>query len=167
MSSEEQTREEFMTACMADGTAEEVCAARWKAAHEVSPTPSQPKQSPGDVALLKEVEMLKARVALREKQLKQAIDIANRANDKRKAEQEAEKQSLILSIQSDSKFSKDELEEKTLEDLQTMRLTLDRSIEKTFANVAAEIDAANRKQEPYLTAGYFDPATKTWKGGVN
>jgi len=167
MSSVEQTREEFMTACKADGTDEAVCAARWKAAHEVTPTPSQPAQSPGDAALLKQVEMLKARVAIRDKQLKQAIEIANRANDKRKAEQEAEKQSLILSIQSDSKFSKDELEAKTLEDLQTMRLTLDRSTEKSFASVAAEIDAANRKVEPYLTAGYYDPASKTWKGGVS
>jgi len=119
-----------------------------------------------DADLMREIEMLKARVDLREKQLKQAIDIANRANAKRQAEEEAEKQSLIQSIQIDGKFDKDELEKKSLEELKTMRFTLDRSIEKTFANVAADINEQQRKRKPLLTVGYYDSATKTWKGGI-
>jgi hypothetical protein len=109
--------------------------------------------------------MLQARVDLREKQLKQAIEIANRANDERKAKEDAEKQSLIQSIQIDGKFSKEELDKKTLGELTTMRFTLDRSIEKTFANVAAEIDEAKRQRKPHLTVGYYDSASDSWKGG--
>ena len=119
-----------------------------------------------DADLMRENEMLKARVDLREKQLKQAIDIANRANAKRQAEEEAEKQSLIQSIQMDGKFDKDELEKKSLEELKTMRFTLDRSIEKTFANVAADINEQQRKRKPLLTVGYYDSAAKTWKEGI-
>ena len=166
MSSIEQTKEEFMTACLADGTDKEVCEARWKAAHETNPTVPQQKQSPGDADLYREIEMLKAQLKTRETQLKQAIDIANRANNERKAKDEAEKSRLIESIQLDSKFGKDELQAKSLGELQTMRLTLDKSLEKTFANVAAEIDAERRKREPLLTAGAYDPETKRWVGGV-
>jgi hypothetical protein len=120
----------------------------------------------GDAALMRENEMLRARVELREKQLKQAIDIANRANDERKAKEEAEKQSLIQSIQMDGKFDKDELEKKSLADLHTIRFTLDRSIEKTFVNVAAEIDEARRTRKPFLTAGAWDREKKQWVGGT-
>jgi hypothetical protein len=167
MSSEELTKEEFMTACKADGTEESVCEARWKAAHEANPSVPPAKQSPGDVAeLLRENEMLKGQIAVREKQLRQAIEIANRANDERKAKDNAEKQRLISSIQMDSKFSKEELNEKSLADLQTIRITLDKSIEKTFASVAAEIDAASRKRSPHLTAGAWDPVKKQYVGGI-
>jgi hypothetical protein len=170
MSSQEQTQEEFMTACLADGTAREVCENRWKAAHEVNPSvtpqPTSPADASTDADLLRKCEMLEARVALREKQLKQAIDIAGRANDERKAKEEAEKQSLINSIMIDSKFNKDELAPKSLAELQTMRFTLDRSLQQTFANIAADIDEKNRKKQPRLTAGYYDKATDSWKGGM-
>jgi len=161
----EQSKDDFMTACIADGVAKDVCEARWKAAQESNEGVAEPAQSPGDAKLLNQIEMLNARVALREKQLKQAIGIANRANDERKAKEEAEKQSLIQSIQIDGKFSKEELDKKSLSELTTMRFTLDRSIEKTFVNVAAEIDEARRQHKPHLTAGYYDSATETWKGG--
>ena len=166
MSSEELTREEFMVACKADGTEESVCTARWEAAHSANPSVTPSKQSPGDAALIREIEMLKAQLQTRENQLRQAIDIAGRANTERQAREEAEKQRLIDSIRIDSKFSKNDLTTKTLQDLQTIRITLDKSIEKTFASVAADMDAAKRKTQPHLTAGYFDAATKTWKGGL-
>lgn len=163
----QQTKEEFMVACLADGTAREVCEARWTAAHEVSPEVTPQPPPPADTAdILRENEMLRAQILTREKQLRQAIDIANRANDERIAKDEADKLMLISSIQMDSHFTKDELTKKKLGELQTMRLTLDKSIEKTFASVAAEIDAANRKQEPHLTAGAWDPVKKQWVGGV-
>ncbi|MDH5786988.1 MAG: hypothetical protein OEZ40_01670 [Candidatus Bathyarchaeota archaeon] len=166
------TKKEFMVACKADGTAEEVCDARWKAAHEVSPTVPPAAESPASTGaptmgdLVRENEMLRSRVKTRETQLRQAIEIANRANDERKAKDHAEKEQLISSIQMDSHFSKDELDKKTLGELQTMRLTLDKSIEKTFASVAAEIDEAGRKREPYLTAGAWDSQKKQWVGGT-
>lgn len=166
MSSQEQTREEFMIACKADGTDETTCANRWAAAHSANPSVTPAKTSPGDSDLLREIEMLKAQLQTRETQLRQAIDIAGRANEERAAREDAEKSRLIDSIRIDSKFSKNDLTTKTLQDLQTIRITLDKSIEKTFASVAADMDAAKRKTQPHLTAGYFDAATKTWKGGL-
>lgn len=168
----ELTKEEFIATCVADGTERSVCEARWNAAHEISPEVPPQMKSPastgtpamGDV--LRENEMLRAQVRTREKQLRQAIEIANRANDERKAKDEAEKLQLISSIQMDSHFTKDELAKKNLAELQTMRLTLDKSIEKTFASVAAEIDAANKKRQPFLTAGAWDSTKKKWVGGM-
>jgi len=172
MSSEELTKEEFMVACKADGTEESVCAARWEAAHAANPTVPPASQSSASTGppvmgdLLREIEMLKTQVEIREKQLRQAIDIAGRANSERKAREDAEKERLINSIVLDSKFGKDELDKKSLGDLQTIRTTLDKSIEKTFASVAADLAEAQRKKKPHLTAGYYDSATKTWKGGI-
>jgi hypothetical protein len=166
MSSQEQTREEFMIACKADGTDETTCANRWAAAHSANPSVTPAKQSPGDTDLLREIEMLKAQIETRERQLKQAIDIASRANDERKAKEEGEKQKLISSIQIDGPFPKEDLEQKSLSELQIMRYTLDKGLQKTFASVAAELDAAGKRRTPQLTAGYYDAATKTWKGGI-
>ena len=119
-----------------------------------------------DADLLNKIAMLEARLDTREKQLKQAIDIANRANDERKALDEKEKAKLIDSIQQDSKFTKDDLKDKSLSELNTMRITLDRSIEKTFASVAAEMDEAKRSKQPLFTVGYFDSKTQSYKGGI-
>jgi hypothetical protein len=164
---QEQTKDEFITACLADGTQREVCEARWNAAHAENPNVTPAKQSPGDyAALVKDLEMTKARLKLREDQLTQAVEIANRANAQNKAKDNAQKQMLVASIQLDSHFTQEELTQKSLNELQTIRLTLDKSMSKTFANVAADIDEKNRKAKPQLTAGYFDVSTKTWKGGV-
>jgi len=119
-----------------------------------------------DADLLRQIEMLKAQVDTREKQLKQAIDIANRANDAQKARDEAEKAKLVESVMMDSKFSKDDLTGKTLAELQTMRITLDKSIEKTFASVAAELDEKRHRHAPLFTAGAWDSKTQTYVGGI-
>ncbi|MHA2265385.1 MAG: hypothetical protein ACXAEN_23600, partial [Candidatus Thorarchaeota archaeon] len=170
----QQTREQFMTACLADGTDEVTCAKRWDAAHAVNPNvPAATESSAstgsspmGDVDLLRQIEMLKAQIAVRDQQLTQAIDIAERANNARKAKEQAEKLNLISSIQRDSNFHKNELENKKLGELRTVRLTLDKSLSKTFANVAADIKAGNARKKVHLTAGYYDSASKTWKGGI-
>jgi len=168
----QQSKEEFMTACLADGTSREVCDARWAAAHEVSPEVPAAAESmagtgmPSMGDLIRETEMLRARIQVRERQLKQAIDIANKANDQNKAKDNAQKTMLVGSIQMDSHFSKDELTKKSLNELQIIRLTLDKSMEKTFASVAAEIDAAGRKRQPHLTAGAWDQEKKQWVGGT-
>ena len=119
-----------------------------------------------DADLRREIAMLRSQVDTREKQLRQAIDIANRANDERKAKDEAEKAKLIDSIQMDSKFDKTELQGKSLADLQTIRITLDKSIEKTFASVAAEMDESNHKKTPYFTVGAWDSKTQSYVGGI-
>jgi hypothetical protein len=129
------------------------------------PIPPEPKT---DVELMQENEMLKARLSVRENQLRQAVDIANKANDQNKAKDSAQKEMLITSIQMDSHFTKDELTQKSLMELQTMRLTLDKSMEKTFANVAAEIDEAKhqRKRKSPATIGNWDSVKKEWIGGM-
>ena len=131
----------------------------------IMPSEAAPKP-PTDSSLRRENEMLRAQIETRERQLRQAIEIANRANDERNARKEAEKARLIQSIQMDGKFTKDELQGKTLDELNTMRLTLDRSIEKTFASVAAEIDEQRKRKQPVFTLGTWDSASQTWKGGV-
>ncbi len=122
--------------------------------------------TPDVASLLRENERLKAQLDVRNKQIKQAIGVANRANDERKAREEAEKDRLIQSIQMDGKFDKDELKKKSLDELNIMRMTLDKSLEKTFASVAAELDAMNHKKEPLLTAGAWDSKKKDWVGGT-
>ena len=131
-----------------------------------TPKPIEVKTPATDADLLRKIEMLQAQVDTREKQLKQAIDIAQRANDERKARDEVDKLKLIDSIMMDSKFSKEDLTSRSLSDLQTMRITLDRSIEKTFASVAADLAESNRSKQPLLTAGRYDSATKSWVGGI-
>lgn len=163
----QQTRSEFMVACLADGTTREVCEARWTAAHEVSPEVEPQTPPPADRAgLFRENEMLRTRLEVRERQLRQAVDIANRANEQSKAKDSAQKSMLVGSIQIDSQFSKDELDKKSLSELQTIRLTLDKSMAKTFASVAAEIDAESRRQKPHLTVGAWDSQKKQWVGGT-
>lgn len=168
----QQTKEEFMIACLADGTPREVCEARWTAAHEVSPAVEPAAESPAATGtpsmgdLFKEIEMLRGRLKMRENQLKQALDIAIRANAENRAKNKAEKELLISTIQMDSDFGKDELDKKNLNDLRTIRLTLDRSMNKTFASVAADMEAEKNRHKPQLTVGYKDPETKKWKGGV-
>ena len=115
---------------------------------------------------MKQIEMQKVRIGQLETQLRQAIDIAQRASDKEKARKEAEKEKLITSIAGDSKYDKGTLTTKTLEELQTIRTAIDNTIEKTFASVAAEIDESRRPRKPHLTVGEWDSATKTWRGGV-
>jgi LPS O-antigen subunit length determinant protein (WzzB/FepE family) len=137
-----------------------------KEKHKMSETKKEEAKPATDADLMRQVEMLKAQVETREKQLRQAIDIANRANDERKARDEAEKGKLLDSIIVDSHFTKDELKDKSLSELQTMRITLDKSIEKTFASVAAEMDEAKRIKQPFLTAGAWDAQNKKWVGGL-
>ena len=150
------TKEDLMAACMKGGKSEAECTQMMTDAFPVS----------GDSGLLTKIAMLEGRVETREKQLKQAIDIANRANDEAKARETKEKQGLIDSIQQDSKFTAEDLKDKSLGELQTMRITLDRSIEKTFASVAAEIDEQKRTRQPQLTIGMYDSVNKKWVGGI-
>lgn len=126
------------------------------------PAPNPPVQTVvTDAELMRENAMLRSRVELREKQLQEAIDVANRANTEASARQDAEKARLIDSIVLDSKFRKEDLTTKTLPELQTMRLTLDKSIIQSFANVAAEMEAANKPK--LMGVDYWDPTSKEWR----
>ena len=163
----ELTQAEFMTACLADGNSKDVCEARWKAAHTTNEGVTTPPASPGDADLLNKIAMLEAKLKVREDQLKQAIEIAGRANDEKKATEKAEKESIIGSILIDSKgYTTDELQGKTLPALREIRMAIDKTSAPKFAAVIASMDAEKHKMRPQLTAGYYDAATKTWKGGI-
>lgn len=114
-----------------------------------------------DADLLNKIKMLEARIEVREKQLNQAIDVAKRANDEKAAADTAEKARLIDSIVRDSHFSKDELKDRSLPQLHDMRLTLDKSIEQTFASVAAQLDEA--KKPKLQGVDYWDIASQSWR----
>jgi hypothetical protein len=114
-----------------------------------------------DADLMLKNEMLTAQLNVREQQLRQAIDIADRYNKETIARDEAEKNRLIDSIILDSKFGKDELKSRSLSELQTMRITLDRSIEKSFASVAAQIDEARKPK--LMGVDYWDSKTGEWR----
>lgn len=133
-----------------------------------NPTPAPAPTVQTDASLLRENEMLKAQVKLREEQLKQAIDIANKANDQAKAREAAEKQDLIdrIIVDSNGKMSTEELTGKSLSELQLIKTVLSKSLDHTFASIAALQSEKDKRTQPFLTVGYYDSATKTWKGGL-
>lgn len=120
-----------------------------------------------DAQLLRENEMLKAQVKLREEQLKQAIDIANKANDQAKAREAAEKQDLIdrIIVDANGKMTQDELQGKSLSELQLVKTVLSKSLDHTFASIAALQAEKDKRTAPYLTAGAWDSQNKKWIGG--
>lgn len=134
---------------------------------ELPPKPSEEVVPLTTEDLLRKNEMLRAQLKVREDQLRQAIAIANRANQVEKARDEAEKTRLINSIMMDGKFDRDELVKKPLAELETMRMTLDKSLQKTFVNVAAELDQQRRSRKPLLTVGAWDSRRKCWVNGAN
>lgn len=121
-----------------------------------------------DADLMRENEMLKAKITLREKQLKQAIDIANKANQQQKAKEDAEKQSLIsrIVLDSNNKFTPENLKDKTLSELHLMKTVLDTSLDQTFTSIAAYQAEADSRKKPLLTAGAWDSKKKSWVGGA-
>ena len=129
---------------------------------------NQTQQIKTDAELMRENESLRAKIELREKQLKQAIDIANKANAAQKAKEDAEKESLITQIVLDTnnKFTPEELKDKTLSELRLMKTVVDKSLDQTFASIAAYQADAERRKEPLLTVGAWDSKKKDWVGGV-
>lgn len=121
-----------------------------------------------DAELLKEVEMLKIKNGKLEGMLKQAIDIANKANAERAAKDEAEKADLItcIIIDSDKKFTAEQLQTKSLSDLRLIKTVLDTRKEATFASVAALQAEQDKKHAPYLTVGAWDAKKQEWIGGL-
>ena len=121
-----------------------------------------------DVSLIKENEMLKAKVDKLEGYLKQAIDVANKANEMQKAKDEAEISDLTDRIvaASNNRLTVDSLKGKTLDELRLIKTTLDLSMQDTFASVAALQSERDRKHAPLLTVGKWDSKTQSWVGGL-
>ena len=121
-----------------------------------------------DAELIRENESLRAKVELREKQLQDAIKIANKAITIEKAKEDAERDSLVnrIVLDSNNKFKPEDLNDKTLSELRLIQTVLDKSLDQTFASIAAIQADAQRRKEPLLTAGAWDSKKKEWIGGV-
>jgi len=121
-----------------------------------------------DADVLRELAMTKAELTLRKKQLRQAVDVATKVNERQKAADEAEREMIITQILVDAqgKFEKDELKSKSLTDLRLIKTVIDKSMDQTFASIAAlDVEERNRKK-PRLTVGAWDSKTKNWVGGM-
>jgi len=127
---------------------------------------SQDQKPQTDADLIKQVEMLKGQLKTREDQLRQAIDIANRANVEKEARNEAEKEDLINRLVIDSKYTREDLKDKPLEEVRIIKTAVDKSIDKTFASVAADMAEQDRKTAPLFTIGKWDYKKQDWVGGI-
>jgi LPS O-antigen subunit length determinant protein (WzzB/FepE family) len=136
----------------------------------MSTEPNKPATDADLIAkLTRENEMLKAENKVRTDQVAQAVKIATQANDMQKARDEAERQTLIgkIVVDTNSRYTKEQLSGKNLNELQLMYSVVQTSMDQTFASIAvyqAEQDKAN--SQPLFTAGFYDRATKTFKGGI-
>lgn len=119
-------------------------------------------------ALMRENEMLKAKLRVREDQVQTAIKIANKANDIQAARDAAEREDLITRIVADSNFkwTRDELKDKTRNELILLNTHLSKGLDQTFASVAAYQAEQDKKTRPLLTAGAWDSQNKKWIGGL-
>ena len=145
---------EFMKQCMEAGKSEEACSLEWAEKQGDTKT---------DAALMQENEMLKAQLKVREDQLKQAIAIANKANDQQKARDEAEKADLINRIVVDTagKITKDELADKPLRELVLIKTYTSKSLDSTFASIAA-LQAEKDKAKTF-GIDYWDSKAQEWR----
>lgn len=117
---------------------------------------------------MQEIEMLKAKLRVREDQIQTAIKIANKANDQQAARDGAEREDLINRIVADSnyKWTRDELKDKTKSELVLLNTHLSKGLDQTFASVAAYQAEQDKKARPLLTAGAWDSQNKKWIGGL-
>jgi cell division septum initiation protein DivIVA len=114
--------------------------------------------------VVQENEKLKVRIDRLEAQLRQDNTLLQRVNDVKKAEDEADKERLIIDIMNNSQYTKDVLTPKTIEDLKTIADALEHT-EKHFASVTADAEYTRKLREPKLTVGEWDSDKKQWKGG--
>jgi hypothetical protein len=133
-----------------------------------NPNPTQPAT---DADLMQTNAMLKRRIDALEDQLKLAVDALSKVNDQKKAQDIAEKQDLIDHLVADScgKLTVDSLKDASIRELKSMRIMADAlgtSQDKMFASVASLQAERDQRTKPQLTAGYFDSATGTYKGGL-
>jgi hypothetical protein len=124
-----------------------------------------------DADLMQSNAMLNKRVQNLEAQLKLAVDALAKVNDQKRASDAAEKADLITHLVADSgnKLTAEALDAMSMSELKAMQIMADAagsSSDKMFASVQALQAAQDQKNRPYLTAGYFDHKTGTYKGGV-
>jgi len=158
----EKAKADFIEACLKDHDAA-TCEKMWNDAKAGTPKTDVTKDR-GYAQVVQENENLKVRVERLELQLRQDNTLLQRVNDVKKAEDEADKERLIIDILNNSQYAKDVLTSKTIEDLKTIADALEHT-EKHFASVTADAEHTRKLREPKLTVGEWDSEKKQWKGG--
>lgn len=123
----------------------------------------------GDEALLRELELIKAENRILKDQLAEAKKIEERVIAERKAHDEAERQELIdrIIIYSGGRITQAQLAGKDKETLKEILRTTIAVREDAYAGIAAYYDQKERREKTFLTVGYWDSASKSWKGGID
>lgn len=139
-------------------------------------TCTMPEKPTGDADLIRQLmrenEMLKAEVKVRTDQVKQATNIAIKANQLQEARDAAERASLIekITIDSNHKWNAENLKDKNIKELQFINTVVQTSLDHTFANIAAMDAETARKTKPQLTAGFYAgkdaSGNPIYKGGL-
>ena len=162
----EKAKADFIEACTKDHP-KDTCELMWnKAVAEVGDkaTYTPIEKDRGYTEVVQENEKLKVRIERLETQLRQDNTLMQRLNDVKKAEEEADKERLIIDIMNNSQYTKDSLTSKTYGDLKTIADALEHT-EKHFASVTADSEQMRKLREPKLTVGEWDNEKKQWKGG--
>jgi len=154
---DQQTKEEYITECVAGGKTREECAAAWNEAH----------QSADYQTIKRENEMLKVKLGQTTQMLREATDIIKAVNADRDAVTDARKYELAVEIErdTDGREKQTDLMKESLRDLAIMKKAIDRAKPKDFVSVSALLNESKRKKEPQLTVGAWDPIAKKWKDG--
>ncbi len=159
--SDQQTKEDWIKQCLAGGKTREECEKAWNEAH-----------SSADYAtLVRENEMLKVKLDQTLKMLREATDIIKAVNAEKDAVTEARKYELAVEIErdSDGRLRHEDLMKESLRDLTIMKKAIDSARPKDFYSVSTVFlnEDAERKKQPQLTVGEYDPETKKFRGGIN
>jgi len=154
---DQQTKEEYITECVTGGKTKEECETAWNEAHQA-----------GDYAtLIRKYELLKAKDDENVAYLAQATRIIKHYQEKDEAEAVGNKHRVAVELERDShgnlKYA--ELMKESPESLDTMKRAIDAAKPKDFLSVSAQLDAAEKRKEPMLSVGEWDPVAKKWKGG--
>jgi len=154
---DQQTKEEYITECVAGGKTREECEAAWNEAHQATDT----------ATLKRELEMTKVKLRQTTGMLRDATKIIKAVNAERDAVTDARKYEIALEIEKDTdgREKHTDLMNESLKDLSIMKRAIDRAKPKDFVSMAALLEESEKRKEPQLTVGEYDPIAKKWKRG--
>lgn len=120
-------------------------------------------------AVMRELELIKAENRILKDQLNESKKVAECVLAEKKAQDEAERRELInrIIIYSGGKYTETELAGKDTATLKEKLKTIIDVREDVFVGISAYYDEQQRRFKPQLTVGYWDTASKTWKGGID
>jgi len=157
-------KEEYIAQCMTGGKTREECEQAWNEAHKDDKKDDKAKDW---TQLVRELEMERVKNTQLTKMLKEATDIIKAVNAERDAVTEARKYEIAVEIERDSegRMKHGDLMKESLENLSIMKKAIDTAKPRDFVSVSSLLEESEKKKEPKLTVGEWDPISKTYKGG--